>query len=62
MCGNRIVAKNLRDTNKPEVVLISKEEADQRAEKRKGKTKVKYPKWVLLEATIRGDCLIWCVG
>jgi hypothetical protein len=62
MCGNPIFAKNLRDTSKPDVVLMSKEEADQRAERKKGRTKVKYPKWVLLEATIRGNYLIWCVG
>jgi hypothetical protein len=41
---------------------MTEEEANEMVEKVKGKNKTYFPKWSLIEVTVRGRELIWCLG
>jgi hypothetical protein len=67
MRGGKAIAKNLIDSDSPDIELInekeSKETFENSREDRLGKMiKFTEPKWSLLEVTLRGRNLIWCLG
>jgi hypothetical protein len=54
MLGGKAIAKNLIDPDSHDIDLITEEESKETFEDE--------PKWSLLEVTLRGRTLIWCLG
>jgi hypothetical protein len=58
MCGGKASAKSLTNSDLPDIELITEEESKEMIEIR-GRAE---RKWCLLEVTLRGRNLIWCLG